>query len=193
MSWRTTVSAYHLASAAVSCTVASSAALTAKAVEFTIFIIGHTQQTIIDHTLKRWTSLLEINYAFRLLRWHPLFARWPVHDHNRVAFLSLRLSALLLGLFVLGTSFLIFLNHCQTITIFLRLPGIFAVGIATSFDIVLDMAIGCYAVINDFQRFILNKRQKKRLQKHIILARTTETGQGLGRILSCGARRPEQT
>ena len=27
----------------------------------------------------------------------------------------------------------------------------------------------------------------------IILARTPEIGQGLGRILSCGARKPEQT
>ena len=30
-------------------------------------------------------------------------------------------------------------------------------------------------------------------QKYIILARTPEIGQGLGRILSCGARKPEQT
>ena len=28
---------------------------------------------------------------------------------------------------------------------------------------------------------------------NIILARTPEIGQGLGRILSCGARKPEQT
>ena len=28
---------------------------------------------------------------------------------------------------------------------------------------------------------------------YIILARTPEIGQGLGRILSCGARKPEQT
>ena len=28
---------------------------------------------------------------------------------------------------------------------------------------------------------------------NIILARTSEVGQGLGRILSCGARKPEQS
>ena len=30
-------------------------------------------------------------------------------------------------------------------------------------------------------------------QLYIYLARTPELGQGLGRILSCGARKPEQT
>ena len=33
----------------------------------------------------------------------------------------------------------------------------------------------------------------QKLQIIIILARTPEIGQGLGRILSCGARKPEQT
>ena len=32
-----------------------------------------------------------------------------------------------------------------------------------------------------------------RLHIYIYLARTPEIGQGLGRILSCGARKPEQT
>ena len=31
------------------------------------------------------------------------------------------------------------------------------------------------------------------LKVYIYLARTPEIGQGLGRILSCGARKPEQT
>ena len=34
---------------------------------------------------------------------------------------------------------------------------------------------------------------EKIYNNNIILARTTEIGQGLGRILSCGARKPEQT
>ena len=40
-----------------------------------------------------------------------------------------------------------------------------------------------------------NFRQEANLvqSNHIYFARTAEIGQGLGRILSCGARKPEQT
>ena len=41
-----------------------------------------------------------------------------------------------------------------------------------------------------------DQREKNTFRKYIYsiyLARTPEIGQGLGRILSCGARKPEQT
>ena len=41
--------------------------------------------------------------------------------------------------------------------------------------------------------FITWTREVRKVYIYIYLARTPEIGQGLGRILSCGARKPEQT
>ena len=38
-----------------------------------------------------------------------------------------------------------------------------------------------------------SQKTENKVQLYIYLARTPEIGQGLGRFLSCGARKPEQT
>ena len=50
-----------------------------------------------------------------------------------------------------------------------------------------------FILISDVSRSKPSLEPNAILHLYIYLARTPEIGQGLGRILSCGARKPEQT